>query len=151
MFKFELFGECTEMFFYTLLSFRPFASVLVLLCFTFHLFTMSDSDDSDGNTNTPSTSTGAKRKKYAQNYKVEWESRPECSNWLKKSLKEKNYAHCKSCNKDINISSGFDAVKRHAASQLHIKSIKCIADQPKMTNFVNREVIQFKHQVREGK
>ncbi|XP_047523967.1 uncharacterized protein LOC125062236 [Pieris napi] len=146
----ELFAECTKILF-TLLLFRQFASVQYrFYCITFYCLTMSDTYDSDGNTNTPSTSTGAKRKKYAQNYKVEWESRPECCNWLTKSLKEKNYAYCKSCNKDINISSGFDAVKRHAASQIHIKSVKCIADQPKMTNFVNREMIQLKHQVREG-
>lgn len=109
---------------------------------------MSDSDDPN---NVPSTSTGAKRKKYSQNYKEEWEARPDYSNWLKKSLKGKNYAHCRSCNKDINISSGLDAVKRHALSQIHIKSGKSIADQPKMTDFVNREVVQFKHQVREGR
>lgn len=109
----------------------------------------TDSENSDSN-NMPSTSTGVKRKKYSQNYKMEWESRLECSNWIKKSPKGKNYAYCLSCNKDINISSGFDAVRKHAAYQSHIKSAKSLAVQPKMTGFVNREVVQFKHQVREG-
>lgn len=117
----------------------------LLLCFT-----MSESESDNDSNDIPSTSAGAKRKKYSQNYKKEWELKTECSNWLKGSLKGKNYAYCHSCNKDINISSGFDAVKRHAASQLHIKSVKNLAVQPKMTGFVNRELVQFKHQVREG-
>lgn len=107
----------------------------------------SDSDSGAG----ASTSTGVKRKKYQQKYKKEWELRQEFSAWLSPHLSKPTFAMCKSCNKEINISSGYDALKKHASSKLHEKSVKSLAVQPKLSDFVSKEVTQFKHQVKEGK
>lgn len=105
----------------------------------------SDSDSA------PSTSTGVKRKKYVQKYKKEWELRPELSTWLSPHFTKSNFAMCKSCNKEINISSGYDALVKHAGSKIHEKTAKTIAVQPKLTAFVSKEVTQFKQQVTKGK
>lgn len=81
----------------------------------------------------PSTSTGVKRKKYLQYYRKEWEE--EFPGWLQDSRKGESYAYCKSCNKDINITSGKDAIKKHSSSQAHSISSKNIKSQPKILSF----------------
>ncbi|KAF9821521.1 hypothetical protein SFRURICE_014285 [Spodoptera frugiperda] len=81
----------------------------------------------------PSTSTGVKRKKYLQYYRKEWEE--EFPGWLQDSRKGESYAYCKSCNKDINITSGKDAIKKHSSSQAHSVSSKNIKSQPKISSF----------------
>lgn len=81
----------------------------------------------------PSTSASVRRKKYLQYYRKEWEE--EFPGWLQDSRKGESYAYCKSCNKDINITSGKDAIKKHSSSQAHSVSSKNIKSQPKISSF----------------
>lgn len=81
----------------------------------------------------PSTSASVRRKKYLQYYRKEWEE--EFPGWLQDSCKGESYAYCKSCNKDINITSGKDAIKKHSSSQAHSVSSKNIKSQPKISSF----------------
>lgn len=97
----------------------------------------------------PTTSTGAKRKKYLQFYRREWEE--EFSGWLQISCKGANYAYCKSCAKDINITSGKDALKKHNSSQAHSVSSKMIKSQPKISLFTSTKSQKPDIEVKQGK
>lgn len=113
---------------------------------------MSSSSDCDYNTDTEAgPSTGVKRKKikYAQKYKKDWEKELEFAGWIAPSSKSANMALCKSCNKEINISSGKDALTRHSQRQGHIRSSKSLSSQPKISQFGN-EKTKFTQQVMEG-
>lgn len=90
----------------------------------------------------PSTSTGVKRKKQLQYYRKEREE--EFPGWLQDSRKGESYAMlCKSCNKDINYTSGKDAIKKHSSSQAHsvssnnIKSITSLLHSKRLFNTAN--------------
>lgn len=111
--------------------------------------------DSDSNSGGEGSSTGIRKKaKYFQNYKKDWENIPEFKGWLTNSLKGSSYARCKPCDKDINITSGKDALIKHKARQFHIKRIKCIAKQPSITSFIGTEgvsKITLDRSVKEGK
>lgn len=91
----------------------------------------SDSDDMEK----PSTSFSKKRK-YSQNYKTEWEEMPEFKGWLTRSRKGENYAQCRSCDKDLNISSGKDAIIKHGISKFHLEKIKLQRGQQSIDKFV---------------
>lgn len=121
------------------------------------------SDISDDHSSGPSTSANKpsnkqiKRKKYAQNYKREWEALPQFRGWLnpsrktsQKSLSTKNSAYCQCCDKEINISSGVDALSKHASTQSHKQNAKIVSIQPKISAFVNHGVHELGNQVKEG-
>ncbi|XP_044766248.1 uncharacterized protein LOC123322369 [Coccinella septempunctata] len=87
------------------------------------------SSDEEPSTSAPS----AKRRKYQQFYKKEWEE--EFPGWLQVGRKGINSAYCKICNKDINIASGKDALRKHSSSQGHLASSKSLKAQPKISSF----------------
>lgn len=96
---------------------------------------MSDSPSDSGG---EGTSTGAiKKKKYEQRYKKDWEELPEFKGWLTTSKKGEHFGKCKSCNKDINICSGKDALIKHSIGQFHQKKTKTIAKQTTLTSFAS--------------
>ncbi|VEN57131.1 unnamed protein product [Callosobruchus maculatus] len=96
----------------------------------------------------PSTSRGIKRKKYLQCYKKEWEL--EFPGWLQASSKNLNYANCKSCNKDIKISSGKDALKKHSTSEGHLVACRSVKAQPSITSFVVKKIQKNAEMVKQG-
>lgn len=96
-----------------------------------------------------STSAVIKKRKYAQFYRKEWEL--DFPNWLEASSKNTNYAFCKSCSKDINISSGKDALKKHSTSHTHMLSSRNIKAQPKISSFAVKKTQSNDHIVRQGK
>lgn len=116
---------------------------------------MSDSSDveyiTDNEVHAPSTSSGVKRKraKYAQKFKREWERIEEFAGWIAHSRKGATFALCKSCNKQINVSSGRDALTKHLATQQHEKSTRAILTQPKITAF-GAELTRYRNHVKEG-
>lgn len=65
---------------------------------------MSDSDNGGAGTSGWIT----KKRKYGQHYKEEWEKLEDFKGFLVKSRKGADYAKCKACDKDINITSGKD-------------------------------------------
>lgn len=97
----------------------------------------------------PSTSRGIKRRKYVQCYKKEWER--EFSGWLQASSKNLNYAHCKSCNKEIKISSGKDALKKHSTSEAHLVACKNIKSQQNISSFLVKKIQTNDEMVKQGR
>lgn len=97
----------------------------------------------------PTTSASAKRMKYKQLYRKEWEE--EFLGWLQESRKGTNHAYCKSCNKDINITSGKDAIRKHSLSKAHLISSKNIKAQPKISLFTVTKTEESNIQVKQGK
>lgn len=95
-----------------------------------------------------STSAGVRRKKYSQSYKKEWQE--EFPGWLQESEKGPSYAYCKSCNKDINVTSGKDALKKHKSSQMHSVSSNSIKLQPKISTFTVAKTKKHDVQVKQG-
>lgn len=95
--------------------------------------TSTDASDLEG----PSTSSKAsKKQKYSQNYKAEWEQIPEFKGWLTKSHKGETFAKCRSCDKEINISSGKDALIKHRNSKFHLEKKKLLRGQQSIGKFV---------------
>lgn len=113
---------------------------------------MSDSDTSDSGRE--GCSTGAiKKKKYDQHYKENWEELPDFKGWIMKSRKGKDYAKCKPCDKDINITSGKDALTKHAIGKFHLQKVKSVSTQRTLESFARRGLpsqIQLENEVKEG-
>nr|XP_012545514.1 uncharacterized protein LOC105841579 [Bombyx mori] len=80
-----------------------------------------------------STNASVRRKKCVQYQRKKWEEN--FPGWLQDSRKGESYAHCKSCNKDINITSGKEAIKKHSPSEAQSVSSKNIKSQPKTSSF----------------
>ncbi|XP_050518312.1 uncharacterized protein LOC126892717 [Diabrotica virgifera virgifera] len=59
-----------------------------------------------------------KKPRYPRRYQKEWEQLPEFKEWLQKSEKYE-YARCKCCYKEINITSGKEALIKHSLSNVH--------------------------------
>jgi hypothetical protein len=98
---------------------------------------MSDSpEENSGGEGTSTSVVPIKKKKYGQSYKESWEKLAEFRGWLGKSRKGQVYAKCKPCDKDINISSGKDALLKHSISKLHQTKIKSISQTSTLTSFV---------------
>ncbi|XP_030752333.1 uncharacterized protein LOC115879579 [Sitophilus oryzae] len=79
------------------------------------------------------TSSKAKRKKYAQKFKSEWES--EFKNWLAPG-KTDTEGYCKVCQKNISVSSGKLQLVRHQDSEAHRKKCKSVKKQPTLTSLI---------------
>lgn len=93
----------------------------------------SSSDESEG---VPGPSSGApKKRKYSQAYREDWEAVPDFKGWLAKSRKGKTFAMCKTCDKDINITSGKDALIKHAKSKSHQDKARSIQSQISIKKF----------------
>lgn len=93
------------------------------------------------------------KKKYLQTYKEQWEDLPQFKDWLHKSQKGPEYAGCKYCNKDINVSSGKDALLKHKLSKLHRAKCKIISTQNKITAYSTKtmeEMRNFEYSVKKG-
>ncbi|XP_023241250.1 uncharacterized protein LOC111639591 [Centruroides sculpturatus] len=69
------------------------------------------------------------KKKNEQFYKHEWEALPEFKGWLIQSKKGRQFALCKPCGKDINISNGKDALLKHSVGKFHIKKLETISSK----------------------
>jgi len=83
----------------------------------------------------PSTSkTPAKRAKYYQKYRRDWEKDVELAGWLRQG-KTNTEAFCTVCNKAINIgSTGKQILLRHKESAVHLKLSKSAKKQPTLTS-----------------
>lgn len=110
------------------------------------------SDSSDKEEPSTSFSKNKKMRKYAQTYKTAWEEKPEFKSWLMKSRKGENYAKCRSCDKDLNISSGKDALIKHGISKFHLEKIKLQRGQQSISKFVVETSAQvtLDYNVKEG-
>lgn len=93
---------------------------------------MSSTTDSDSEE--PTTSK-AKKVKYYQSYRAEWERLPEFKGWLTVSRKGANFGLCKVCNKDIVVKSGKDSLLKHIKSKSHKEKIKIVVTQSPITSF----------------
>lgn len=94
------------------------------------------SSDSESNHGEGTSSGATKKKKYEQLYKKDWENIPEFRGWLSESKKGRKFAKCKCCDKDINVTSGKDALIKHSIGQFHLKKAQTIAKQRTLTSFV---------------
>lgn len=115
---------------------------------------MSESDTSSNSSHEGTSSGIRKKRKYEQHYKETWENLPEFKGWLKKSSKGKNYAKCKPCDKDINITSGKDSLIKHSIGKFHVKKCQTIAKQPTITSFATAGLsskIKLEKRIKEGK
>ncbi|XP_050518311.1 uncharacterized protein LOC126892716 [Diabrotica virgifera virgifera] len=77
-----------------------------------------------------------KKTKYLQKYKKEWEQLPEFEGWLQKSEISVQYATCKCCNKNINITSGKEALIKHNSSNGHKEKYDTLSNQSLITSFI---------------
>lgn len=107
---------------------------------------MSDSD----NSNEGSSSGVIKKRKYNQTYKKEWETIDAFKGWLKKSEKGFQYAKCSSCDKNINIISGKDALMKHNNSATHQTKLKAISKQPTLEAFATAAPSILEEEVKKG-
>lgn len=110
---------------------------------------MSDDSDSAGE----GTSFRAKKKiKYSQYYKADWENEPQFNGWLTKSNQGRNFAKCKACNKDINISSGKDSLMKHKSRKIHEQNVKSLQKQSSITTFLSDvpKKKQLEENIKEG-
>lgn len=102
--------------------------------------------------NQPSTSTSTassrKKLKYVQYFKQEWKD--DFPSWLEESFNGTNYAYCKLCNKQISITSGKDALKKHRSSRVHLQSEKSLKSQPRISSFHVNEKQKTASQVLKG-
>ncbi|KYN29921.1 hypothetical protein ALC57_00622 [Trachymyrmex cornetzi] len=89
---------------------------------------MDEDDEYDvyltDNERVSSSTSDKKKKKYSQKYRSEWENHNEFKSWLKRSNKGLSYFHCKICS--VDCIGGLDAIKKHAASIKHIKTVKSV-------------------------
>ncbi|KAB0789969.1 hypothetical protein PPYR_15745, partial [Photinus pyralis] len=93
----------------------------------------SDSENEYISDSAPSSSKPKKRK-YNQLYTKKWEAE---FNWIIEA-KKSSCAHCKICDKTINISSGKLQLVRHQDSESHRKKSKQAVNQPTLKSFVNK-------------
>lgn len=97
-------------------------------------------------------SSGIKRFKYAQKYKHEWEEIEDFRRWLTNSQKGNSFARCSSCDMEINIASGKDALIKHKNSAFHQNKLMLIHKQHLITQFgTTSETKQLKENISEGK
>lgn len=54
-------------------------------------------------------------------------------------------AKCKTCNKDINITSGKDAIFKHKSQQFHIKGLKVLQDNHRSYQLLEQKEFQKLH------
>ena len=63
----------------------------------------------------------AKRSRWSQRYRKEWESDPDCIGWLSQSRRLPSMATCTLCNKELRYESGgLRQLRHHARSSEHI-------------------------------
>lgn len=98
-----------------------------------------------------STGIKAKKKKYAQSYKTDWEQLIEFKDWLTSSEKGRQFAQCKCCNKVINISSEKDSLVKYKNSKCHEENLKVISTQVLITKFTTTSARKLKDDIKEGK
>ncbi|XP_072381987.1 uncharacterized protein [Diabrotica undecimpunctata] len=110
---------------------------------------MSSSSESDSNLGETS-SRCLKRTKYMQTYKKQWENNLKYSGWIKHSSKGVNFAFCSCCAKHINVSSGTDAVDKHANRKIHMDKAKAMKSQSKLQfdRITNKSEDQRKAEIR---
>ncbi|CAH1114777.1 unnamed protein product [Psylliodes chrysocephalus] len=90
------------------------------------------SSEENSDSSHESTTIKKKKKAYKQKYTDKWgETDPTTSEWLVKSKKQ---MMCKVCNKELT--GGITHIKRHSATQLHLRNINASRKSKKITDII---------------
>ncbi|XP_041978531.1 uncharacterized protein LOC121735744 isoform X1 [Aricia agestis] len=95
--------------------------------------------------------TPPKKKKYSVSYKPDWEKDDLFEGWLSKSNKGPDFAYCKVCSCDINITrGGKNDIKRHKETKKHESNKLKIRGQQSLDQMITKKSTSLEKLVKQS-